>query len=198
MKRPSKPVVFVDVDDTISDTGRHMLEHINKGRGQPYLYDELTLDFREGKHEGKEYDNAVKELLRPEIMTDTAPYPDAREALRRLHRAGYEIHIVSSRREPLHNVTLSWLERHGFADVIERVHPRPSSVNGKLFKRRLAEQLKPVALFDDTLDVVLELIGTVDTIFLIDKPWNNGSDITLPANVVRSADFAQAVDTFLA
>jgi phosphoglycolate phosphatase-like HAD superfamily hydrolase len=198
MKSPVKPVVFIDVDDTIADTVRHVLGRINEGRPQPYQFHELTLNFREGRHEGKEYNQAVKALLQPKLVSAIAPYPDALEALRRLHRAGYEIHIVSARQELLHEVTARWLERHGFADFIERIHPRPNSLKGKLFKQQLTQRIKPVALFDDTLDVALELAGSVDSVFLIDKPWNNGSDLSLPANVIRSADFARAVDSFLA
>lgn len=198
MKATSQPVVFVDVDDTISDTGRHMLKQINKSRDKPLAFEELTRDFREGNHEGKEYNDAVRKLLEPEIITDTLPYPDALGALERLHDAGYEIHIVSARQENLHEVTDDWLEKHGFADFVEHVHPRFSTVKGNRFKRELAEQLKPVALFDDTLDIVLELATAVDRIFLIDKPWNKDASSNLPDNVTRADTFADAVDRFLA
>lgn len=192
-----KPVVFVDVDDTIADTQNHVLRHINEGREQPYVYDKLTQDFRMGNNEGKEYDAAVKHLLRPEIMTETAPLAGALAAMERLHDAGYEVHIVSARRELLHNTTEEWLAKHGFADFVEHIHRRPASLKGKAFKGQLAQLVKPVALFDDTLDVALELVDVVDTIYLIDKPWNNEKDLKLPTNVERADDFAAAVDAFL-
>ena len=198
MKPPTQPIVFVDVDDTIADTGRHVLQHINQGSGPSYVYDKLTLDFREGNREGKAYNDAVLQLLRPEIMIETAPLAGALAAMERLHNAGYAVHIVSARQEPLHQTTEQWLQKHGFADFVDEIHPRPSRLKGKAFKRELAEQLKPVALFDDTLDVTLELAAAVATVFLIHKPWNKDTDLVLPANVVRSADFAAAVDTFLA
>jgi len=197
MKPAAKPIVFVDVDDTIADTQRHVLRHINAGREQPYIYDKLDRSFREGNNAGKEYDDAVQELLRPEIMTETAPLAGALAAMERLHDAGYEVHIVSARREPLHDTTEEWLAKHGFADFVERIHRRSANLKGKAFKRQLAEQVKPAALFDDTLDVALELADTIDAIYLIDKPWNNDAGLTLPHNVVRTDDFAAAVDAFL-
>jgi len=197
MNPSAKPIVFVDVDDTIADTQNHVLRHINEGREQPYEYDKLDRRFREGSGDGKVYDKAVKELLRPEIMTETAPLAGALAAMERLHDAGYEVHIVSSRREQLHDTTEKWLAKHSFADFVEHIHRRPDSLKGKAFKQQLAQLVKPVALFDDTLDVALELAETVDTIYLIDKPWNNDSDLKLPPNIVRVDDFAAAVDAFL-
>lgn len=197
MSPSPKPVVFVDVDDTIADTQNHVLRHINEGRKKPYEYDKLDRSFREGNNAGKEYDDAVKQLLRPEIMTETAPLAGALAAMERLHDAGYEAHIVSARRELLHDTTEEWLVKHGFADFVEHTHRRPTSLKGKAFKSQLAQLVKPVALFDDTLDVALELAGTVETVYLIDKPWNNDTDLKLPPNIVRVDDFAAAVDAFL-
>lgn len=190
-----KQVVFVDVDDTISDTQRHFLAQINNGRKNPYIYEELTLAYREGAD--KEYDDLVRAVLKePEIMAQTIPYPDALAAIEHLHANGYEIHIVSSRQHPLHEVTAQWLKRHGFADFVEHIHPRPRLVEGKKFKRNAAERVRPVAAFDDTLDVSLEMAKAGVDIYLIDKPWNR-IEAPLPTNVHRVDDFAAGVNLFL-
>ena len=186
--------VFVDVDDTISDTQTAMLAYVNERASRRYSYEEMTEAYREGDH--PEYEGFVRQFLNsPQLVLQNKPYADALAAMQRLHQAGYVIHIVSSRREPLHQVTLQWLERHGFADFIEEIHPRRASQKSNEFKRTTAERLRPLAAFDDTLSVVRELAAVCPVVYLIDKPWNAADD--LPRNVVRADGFGQAVGLFL-
>lgn len=187
--------VLVDIDDTLSDTQVAMLEYINRRSQTPYRFEELTRAHRE--QDIPEYESLVQEFLAtPSLVEQTKPYANALTALRRLHAAGFVIHIASSRREPLHDATVRWLERHGFIDYVDTIHPRSSAHRGHEFKRLVAERIRPAAAFDDTYEVA-ELLAKSDVpVYLIDKPWNR--DERLPRNVVRAKDFADAVSRFLA
>src|SRR5437588_4257029 len=125
--------VLVDIDDTLSETQVEILKYINSKSEREYIWDELTREFREGKD--PEYQKLVQEyLLQPELVGATLPYKDALDAIKKLHKNGYEIHIASSRKEMLHETTLTWLEKHGIINYIEKVHPRTSNKNDKDFK----------------------------------------------------------------
>lgn len=190
----SKPAVLVDIDDTIADAQTVLLEHVNRISPVKYRLEDLTRASRE--RNDNNYSLLVSQLLKqPDIIGSYLPFGDAVAAMERLHQAGFEIHIASSRREVLHEVTVQWLHHHGFANFITRIHPRSSTSRGHIFKVDAARIVNAVAAFDDTFDVVEALSATVPVVYLIDRPWNHGE--TTPANIKRSASFARAVDDFL-
>ncbi|MDP4038468.1 MAG: hypothetical protein Q8P54_00655 [bacterium] len=189
----SRPVVLVDIDDTLADTQVKMLEYVNRNGDKTYQYHKLTREFRDGKI--ADYEKLVQEYLsRPDLVEEILPYDNTLEAMQRLETGGYEIHIVSTRKEPLHNSTIKWLSRHGFDQHIKKVHPRPSEKIGHKFKQDTANLVNAVAAFDDTLRVVIAMAEIVPVVYLIDKPWNQGK---LPRNIVRVSSFVEAVDLFL-
>lgn len=189
-----KPTVLVDIDDTLSDTQHAMLSYINTHGSRQYRFEELTRAHRE---EGvEEYEELVQEFLsQPKLVRQCRPLQNAIDGLRQLHAAGYEIHIVSSRKELLHETTRDWLADHGFADYVDMIHPRSSRYKGKDFKQVVADRIKPAVAFDDTLEVVEVLAGGGVLTYLINQPWN--ADGQLPKNVRRAESFAAAVDDFL-
>ncbi|MEX2209939.1 MAG: hypothetical protein WD603_03610 [Patescibacteria group bacterium] len=186
--------ILVDIDDTLADTQTAMLRYINQKSNQTYRLEELTREHRENTK--LEYDKLAKEFMaRPDLIARCAPYADALDAFRKLHGSGFVIHIVSSRREPLHDITLDWLREHGFADYVTEVHPRSSKQSGREFKCLISEKIRPVAAFDDTMEIAEALADMNITVYLIHQPWNAGE--SLPPNVHRSKTFAAAVNAFL-
>lgn len=190
----NKPAVLVDIDDTIADAQTVLLDHVNRVSPVKYCHEDLTRASRESND--NDYNLLVAQLLKqPDIIGSYLPFKDAAAAMAQLHRAGFEIHIASSRREVLHEVTIQWLRRYGFADFITRVHPRSSASRGHTFKVEAATSVRAVAAFDDTFDVVEALSVTVPIVYLIKQPWNYGE--TMPINVRRATSFAAAVDDYL-
>lgn len=191
-----QPIIFVDIDDTISDTLNHILSVVNDTHKTNYTPEDQTLERREGGDE--EYENRIKQVLgQADAISQTKPYADALDAMKQLHEAGYEIHIVSSRKENLHQVTQQWLVDHGFADYIDRIHPRDNALSGNKFKRQTAQAIQPVAAFDDTYDVAAAMAEEGTEVYLIDKPWNNHPSIKPTANITRVPSFSEGVKLFL-
>jgi len=135
-----------------------------------------------------------KYLSQPKLIEKVLPYEDALEAMQKLATAGYEIHIASSRKEPLHQSTIKWLKQHGFDRYIERIHPRSSEKMGHEFKKETAQLTGAVAAFDDTLGVARAMAEVIPMVYLINKPWNQGK---LPENIIRVSSFTEAVNIFL-
>lgn len=189
-----KQAVLVDIDDTLADTQVEILKYVNSQGKKQYKWEEMTIAFREGRK--FRYERLVKKFLaQPHLMAACKPYNDALSAMKKLHNAGYAIHIASARHEPLHDVTIQWLEQHGFIDYVTEIHPRFSIQKGHEFKVAAAKKGGAVAAFDDTYDVSHALAGNGITVYLINKPWNKNEK--LPPNIIRVDSFSHAVDLFL-
>ena len=186
--------ILVDIDDTTGETQRQALLHINQRSSRPYIFEELTRSFREGKE--KEYDELFRDFLqKPELIGEVKPTKRALNALQALHGAGHTIHIASARKEVLHQITEDWLKLHGFADYVHHIHPRQDHEKTEAFKIRVARDNSILVAFDDTYRVAEALSGVGVTTYLIDKPWNQ--DIPESNNIVRAEDFYVGVQNFL-
>lgn len=193
MSNPN-PSVLVDIDDTLADSQTLMLEFINARSPRRFTREELTRQHREARE--PEYEQYVQAFLSdPSHIAESQPFEDALDGMQRLHRAGYSIHIASARRENLHDTTLRWLKQHGFTDFVDRIHPRSSKHRGHEFKRLVAEEIQPVAAFDDTYDVAETLAGLGVATYLIDNPWNVMD--SLPDGIIRVPSFNDAVSRLL-
>ena len=189
-----KTTVIIDIDDTIADTQVRILAWINERSERVYTWDEMDRSYREGKQ--PEYEIYMQQFLAdPDLASGVAPYQDALESIKSLHKAGLELHLVTARDTSFDRMTQEWLKAHGFIDYIEHTHHRPAHQHGRDFKREVATALLPLAAFDDTYDVGLELAHGGVYVYLIDKPWNLGE--MTPAAMERVPSFSAGVRQFL-
>jgi phosphoglycolate phosphatase-like HAD superfamily hydrolase len=189
-----KPTLIIDIDDTIADTQVHMLEWINARSQRQYVWGEINRSFREGLQ--PEYQaHMMAYLSTPENTRKIAPYKNALAAIQILHARGYELHIVTARDSSFANVTNTWLREHGFSDFIGQIHLKPDHQSGQAFKRAVATIIQPLAAFDDTYDVGIELATAGVYVYLINKPWNMGERV--PVAMERVSSFTSGVQRFL-
>ena len=190
-------VALVDIDDTLAPAQKHILKYVNSRAPSPFAHKNITWEFREKKV--PDYDEYVQEYLnQPELVGECEPYIDALSSLEKLALDGYQIHIASSRKENLHAVTQQWLQKHGFLDHVQKVHPRSSDVKGADFKRKVVEENNVVVAFDDTHSVVEELAQIKNVrVYLIDKPWNRKAFKPGMGEIVRVNSFAAGVKHLL-
>lgn len=190
-----KKAVLVDIDDTLANTQTKILEYVNSHSARSYKIEEITNEFREGLN--REYNTLIEDFLaEPDLVSQIEPFDDALIGMKRLAQADYEIHITSSRKENLHDVSSDWLLRHGFMGHIHHIHPRFSTQRGHHFKLEAASSINAIAAFDDTLSVVETLAEIVPELYLINKPWN--ASRSAASSIKRVESFAQGVDIFLA
>jgi hypothetical protein len=167
----SSRALMIDLDDTLHAMQREVLRHIARRTGETLDYWAMDSDTIE--HQRSRENLVVQEFLcRPDLVMRGQPYRRALEGVRLLSHTGYQLHIVSSRQEPLHQATEDWLERHGFREYIHHVHRRSSVVRGRDFKTRVAAEIGALAAFDDTPTVVEELVRHNTPVYLIRRPWN--------------------------
>lgn len=187
--------VLIDVDDTINAMQVAMLRYVNEHSTRAYTYWQLTSNERESNNQ--DLDNLAQQYLsKPSLVVQSKPFPLALAGVRLLYEHGYQLHIVSSRKEPLHEATLSWLEKHGFSQYLTAVHHRPSSLPGHEFKVRISQRLHALSAFDDTKSVAEALAKIGIPVYLIRRPWNR--ELLRSVLIRPYPSFYQAAQAFLA
>lgn len=182
------PNALIDVDDTIAETQALFIEETNRRHGTTYAFDKMTRAYRENTAD-QFWDDAVHTLLKePEVMSRCVPSDGALSGIVTLLEAGWHNHIVTARKADLQTTTETWLSDRGFWNSVHKYHVRGDE-RGAEFKVRVAEEVGFDAAFDDTLEIALALAPVVETVYLIDKPWNRGFDDELPNNIVRVGNF---------
>ncbi len=184
--------VLVDVDDTIAETQRLLIEHINAELDADYRFENMDRRYREDLDDDtRQWTEAVWDALKkPDLMQTMEPSNGALTAMDKLVRYSFEPHIVTARKKLLFEPTKNWLKQHGFHHYYEYMHPRRDGESGVEFKLRVAREVGFVAGFDDTYEVVVALAEVIPEMFLINKPWNRGVDCPLPDNVYRVDSFS--------
>lgn len=186
--------LMIDLDDTLNRMQQAILAFINSASPIKVRFSEWNSTAREG---GKpEVEGLLREFLqRPDLVIKTPPFKKALAGVQLLHQQGFHLHIVSARKEPLHQTTQDWLEKHGFSPLITAVHHRPTDLFGPKFKLEVAKKINAQAAFDDTKDIAQILAADGIPVYLIRRPWNkelSPSDLIIPRR-----SFYQAVRTFL-
>lgn len=101
-----------------------------------------------------------------------------------------EIFVISSRPIYIHNETIKWLDDHfheKFSEIFFSDEWNFSSWNFFNFRRKnksgICKKLKLDFYIEDNLGYALSCARKVDKVLLLDKPWNQNSE--LPNNVHR-------------
>lgn len=186
--------LLIDMDDTLNRMQRGVIIFINSNSSTKIRFKDWDSNTREGGN--KQVEELIQEFLqRPDLVIKTHPFKKALVGVRALHEQGFNLHIVSARKEPLHQTTEEWLEKHGFFPFITAIHHRPSYLRGPDFKVEVAKKIDARAAFDDTKDVAEAFAASNIPIYLIRKPWNR----ELPPSklIIPQRSFYQAVQTFL-
>ena len=188
--------LMIDVDDTIADTQKLLIEKINPLTDHRYSFEGMTRGHRENAAEFDEWNDHVRRLLKmPNDIALIKPSAGAQPAFERLFHHDFDPDITTARKAPLFDCTDQWLKEYHFWPFVNEIHRRRDNERGVEFKCRIAREYQFAAAFDDTADVVEALSRFVPVVYLINKPWNVDTDF--PSNVIRVKSFAEGVDRLL-
>ena len=180
--------VLVDIDDTIAQTQKVIVQKINSHLGRNLRLSDFTFEVREN------LSPSVQEILKNffvdrEAVLLVPVYPSALNGVKLLHENGYGIHFVSSRKSPTRYYTRDWLETHGFGPYIAEVHPRDRNLSGPEFKLSVARITQAEAAFDDQIRIAQTLAQNGLIVYLVSRPWN--SELKRWSNIKRVRSFKQ-------
>ena len=179
--------IIVDIDNTLADTQGAFLEYITKKSGRQIPLSSIRTELRGDGIEW--YEPYAREFIFSTSYEDTVlrvkPYPGSMEAMELLNTLG-DVHIVSSRINNWHDATHQWLKNHNFTEKVRSIHLRDVNEKSVDFKKRIIAQLQGDYLFDDSMDIAIELKDIVREIYLIDQPWNE--DLSIDYEKIRRHD----------
>lgn len=176
-------VIAVDIDDTLADFIGPMAEFHNRNYGTNLKREDFKTYYLRNAF-GCELDEAIKRVDRfiEDGLERITPFPDALDITKELSKNNRLI-IVTSRREELKCLTLSWLDRN-FPNVFSEVHfshNHYTQTGGKM-KHEICEEVDADIIIEDSLDYALKCCKN-HKVFLYDSPWNQRDN--LPEGITR-------------
>jgi uncharacterized protein len=191
----TKPVIAIDFDDVVFNFNGHFIPWHNEHHGSDVTY-EGTYTFSMTDVYGVDADTLL-ERVRTFAHTQhhtVLPIPGAVSALKRL-MTQYELHIVTSRSETLHDTTSEWLAHH-VPGVFHHLHFTNGfgglSHHEKRSKSDVCTDINARVHIDDAYMHAEEVaINAGIPTILPDRPWNR-NDMLHP-NVVRLHSWPEIV-----
>jgi uncharacterized HAD superfamily protein len=184
--------IGVDIDDVLVDALPHFIGAFNTRFGKAVPLEQADWDiFRVFPEIPLPARRAFWARLEREGFLFQRPvHPEAAAAIRRLRDLGHDLFLVTGRL-PWHRApTLQWLAAQGlgeaFTDVLVRDLRRPREDH----KRAAAASLRLDAFIEDERPTAEALVTLPLTVFLMDRPWNQGP--ALP-RLTRVRDWAEVL-----
>jgi uncharacterized HAD superfamily protein len=169
MTEISRPRIVCDIDGTLAERDLAALVAINSKFDTAFRYRDMTAtqgDWIEDKDIRKWY---AKHHHDPIFLLDLPPYDEAIWALWSLHSGGYHVTIASDREADLLPLSTDWLDEHGVQYDAVRVGD-----GEKLALAQGASPQEPVVFIDDNPARAEDLPRPGVTVYLLDRPWNQG------------------------
>lgn len=196
MKKSSKKVVAVDIDEVLAGFIDYFIEYHN-----------LTYKTEVSKDKVSTFDiHEIFGLTKEEAMVRMVkfgkeghnvrikPVPGAVEGVDALIKKGYELHLVTARPSAIRPETEEWIERY-FPKKFTGLHNAFNSYiheeGSKKKKWEICKEIGAVIHIDDFLSNALGCAENGIKTFLMDAPWNQADD--LPEGVIRVKSWKEII-----
>ena len=191
----SQNTIYVDMDDVLCHTGRHLLTILEREFGKRIAYEELaTFDLGQAYGlQSHELDYLLDVAHQPEELLLMQPIDDAQLVLQQWQAAGYEIAIVTGRPPTATEPSREWLDRYQMpyqTFLIVDKYGRFSTENtagitlAELATRRFCWAI------EDSLSTATYVAQEMNTpVALLDRPWNQAP--ALHPQIRRYQDWQQ-------
>lgn len=181
----NKPILAVDVDDTIAHLMVAVCQFYKDTYPVPHfeIHDYHTLEFHVvwgGTRD--EADQKVEEFYKSEHMkSGIKPIAGALEELRRL-KEHFDLHIVTARPHYIRQQTIDWITEHFGSDLFTDYH------FGNLYglsgvrkrKSQMCHEIGAVCLVDDSANYALDCAGHKLPVLLFGNyAWNTNDDLNM-------------------
>jgi hypothetical protein len=172
-------VVAVDFDDVVAAFNQAYIAHHNRQYGTPFVRYETVDTFDMAVLYGVDQQTIVDRVRKfcHDHHFEIWPWSGALEGLGELAER-YELHIVTSRCESLHDVTAAWLLEHGLRDLFTELHFTngfgtlyPDRKRGKL---EVCQEIGAVALIEDAPVNAQQVADGGVPVLMPNRPWNMG------------------------
>ena len=192
--------IYIDMDDVLTESNKTFLAVLERDFDKKIEYSQITT-FDLQKSFGlsdDEYDAFFNNIHQPDEMILHEPVNGAKEVLQSWHDCGYEVSILTGRPLDTLDVSLEWLNRHGFLyDTFSIVNKygRDSSKGDRSMSLEKLSTLSFDLAVEDSSQMARFLSETMGVpVALLDRPWNR--PITFNDNVHRCSSWTEIKHKF--
>ena len=187
-------LIGIDFDDVIFNLSDHLLDYFNERfhtafkRGDINQYQMGVLWNLSKEEEHK----VIMDFCFSELHHGVLPVKGAIEGINELSK-NHTLVVVTAREEARREMTHAWIDKH-LPNVFKSViltHHNHEDVSMRKKKSDICREFGIKVFVDDSLSNVTDVSQVVDTVFLLDTPWNQGE---LPKNVQRVFSWQEIVD----
>lgn len=173
-----RAAIYIDMDDVITNTHQLLLHVLEREFGKKMSYSQIT-DFdlqRSFDLTDREYEHFFECVHDPEVMIRQAPVKGAKEVIQTWKDRGHTISILTGRPAVSRDVSITWLDRHGFLydsfTIVNKYGRDASNGNGAISLESLLKKSFDLAVEDSgkMAKFLSERMGV--RVALLDRPWN--------------------------
>jgi 5'(3')-deoxyribonucleotidase len=184
------PHIIIDMDEVVADTLPPIMEKLNAIDGTN-VPDEAITNYDFTNFFNVTHDGIHKLFLEHNILENLEPLPGAIDALQRIRKLGYKIHIVTARawHPQAVAITMEWLDRYGGIYDSVSVSMGRAQTKSDVYKY-VSDRFAYIV--DDGLHNITDAIDSeiVDEVVVIAAPWNASTDTFSDKTVNSLAEFA--------
>lgn len=182
--------IIIDMDEVVADTLPPIVDHLNVLCNTSVCSTEIT------NYDFTNFFDITQDILHGvfvdnNIIENVVPLEDAIEALHRIRKLGYKIHIVTARgwhKDGVH-ITMDWLDTHG------GIYDSVTVMDGRFQSKSEAYQKvsdRFAYIVDDGLHNIDDAVHSeiVDEVVIISAPWNTSVDTYTDKTVNSLSEFA--------
>ncbi|OGG21505.1 hypothetical protein A3B48_01790 [Candidatus Gottesmanbacteria bacterium RIFCSPLOWO2_01_FULL_40_10] len=192
--------IGIDIDNVISDSYPAYLDKFNiqyKTDIKIHQISEfyyLNKIIEENKNiPGRKIVNFIDELvLDEEFQLNLPPIDDSVRVINNWVSKGYKIHYVTARPVEVREITIKWLEKHGYwvkGAELDLFNSRKGFSSDAEYKADIAVKYKICVFIEDALEIALKMPIPV---LLFDRPWNK---FKAKKNLIRISSWKEIEDT---
>lgn len=176
-----KPVISIDVDNTLAFFTSHILAVINAQFDTDYKIKDQT---KPALHflKGEELMYAIKQHSKPAFFATMAPDYAAIASVQAIKNAGYYVVIASSRQSDMEKVTTKWLNKWGIP--YDEVHVGPGEKAKESQKHSIDN---PIIFIDDNPHIDIKISRPGSQVRLLRRPYTGD---------IKDMDDIKVVDTW--
>lgn len=182
-------VISVDFDDVVSTFNQSFVAFHNREFGTKIQFSDIQ-NYQLGLTYSVDETTIIKRIMHfcHHYHDELGLIEGAKEGLLLLGKT-HELHIVTSRKEVLRDITEDWIERH-LPGVFSGIHFTGSfgaqTISYKNAKSTVCLSLNTSILIEDALHHATDASANGVTTLLLDNPWNQAP---LPEGVIRVEDW---------
>ena len=185
--------IGIDIDEVLSETVAGFLAFYNEKHGTQFYFDQIV------EYSFSKIFGITPEIEKSELMAffastsfaELATVNGSNEAIKELSK-NYELYAVSSRPPQLMKLTSVWLNKH-FQGCFKEVILIDSHFDSSKNKSQICLQKHLDYFVEDVLSYAEDCAGSGVEVFLLDKPWNQGTINS--KNIIRVKNWLEIVET---